>query len=1502
MADPIGIRQNNPGNIRYGAGFDEEQEGEKGFGAYPTPTAGGKALIKNLSTYYTKHGLNTVRGIVSRWAPDNENNTAAYITAVSGQMGVGPDDALNMTDSGTIRKLATAISKQEGNGAVYNGDFWSALMHDDPTLAAYVASEKFPPFMKKQARRAAYHANPNGPGEPAMNINDMSAIDRIFTGAGEVEQAAVEQSGRELAALARWANFGEGFLDGLGYESATGAIFDMMQRGEPDPDFRIDEERFKQMGKAGVLRSKELSDYVRGAVNAEDFERRLDKAVERADFLQRASNTMGLQSFGVHAGQFIGGMLDPVAVVATLGAGWAANTVRVAAGMAATRAMGAAGGAAGNIAAAKFVRSAYNQEFSWGEFAVQGLLGAGLGALGRVNRPARGHVPETGQPVPAPVADPVLRPIAAAVQDSIQSTLDLAYERGRTAAPDPWVVAYGRNGLSTELHDVPAAPAIGRVLSEERHVLAPADTSARMGYTPAATLADTRYRKLHEQGVIMELRTASDLDAVSPHHAKYSEAIPKDAKAFYSPHDDRVYMFRDRLTTEEAKDPTGLVMHEVGVHYGLERMVGTENFTKLLKAIDESTDPRVIEAKARVPKDTPERIKLEEALGYLAEKHPKLPAMNRIVSTIRNWLRDNIPAFRRMALTPDDVLQYVRGAAKGTGRRGTASSDGQLGIINRYSRGDSVLYPSNATQVRLRMSKVASDIADRAAKWVEDATPETKLQRERLKQWYDVQRIKSGADNIQKAIDSPGLIVQRDPSKVARYLGAHLFEDASGYGKRESTVSMDYERAQLGYKHTSIPALQENLVKGLTPAEKAQRMMGAGQAAEDRLHRQIAEERLAHRAALQAGTPYVSSAPEHIKAMAKTLDDLCDKVTADGKLAGYPYAEAVRGSGFVGFMPYAWRWDRIQLAYETDAPRFAALHENLTQQYTEKIVEPTITDLLKKNPEATPGEIRNLRDRMSEKVGHMVDTKLRILMKDPQARINHFDQQFEIIAGDLLKENFDGQVINSDLLRQFKEQLADIRTDRSRTELDLLRKVNGISLLDFIDYHGERMATQIAHHFAGRNALARKGFRDQADAMAAIEAAQVDGASADALQALDFGFRSFGLGHLNNRERQALALIRNATYMAIGGKLGLSAAADLASVATAIGVSGAVRTIGTARMKDSAFLKQMAVDAPGLLGQDYRIHSMTPDLSATGRTMIGEGSTLYRASQQGVQLTSWLNGMNFINRALHRGFLPVFAEKLLRAINGKDGGITPRRLGDLGIDPDMVTRIKGQLDRYDAGRERGGRINWDQWDDQVAADKLIEAMHRGTWQVFQRALVGEAPMWLSESVAGSLFGQFRRYGIVAMEKQLVRNLAIGDMNTALAFVLGTAWAGMLYYARLQLNSLGKSEAQKQKYIEENTKGFRLAAGVLTLMNASGMLPDAMNFAELIFGGTMRNPVGSSAAAIDYGMGVGKALNSAGSLATGQSENRGRDAKNTLRIAPFANTIIGTYLTNSLTAP
>ena len=95
---PRGIRNNNPLNIEDGQ-FARGQPGYAGsdgrFAKFETPEHGVSAADKLLNSYQANQGLNTINGIVGRWAPSTDgNNTKAYAVHVAAQMGIGPNDPI----------------------------------------------------------------------------------------------------------------------------------------------------------------------------------------------------------------------------------------------------------------------------------------------------------------------------------------------------------------------------------------------------------------------------------------------------------------------------------------------------------------------------------------------------------------------------------------------------------------------------------------------------------------------------------------------------------------------------------------------------------------------------------------------------------------------------------------------------------------------------------------------------------------------------------------------------------------------------------------------------------------------------------------------------------------------------------------------------------------------------------------------------------------------------------------------------------------------------------------------------------------------------------------------------------------------------------------------------------------------------------------------------------------------------------------------------------------
>lgn len=117
-----GIRDNNPGNIRPGKHVWQGEIGnDGGYCIFDTPENGVRAMAKNLLTYQSVHGLRTIRGIITRYAPAaDSNDTEAYIAAVASDVGIGADADIDLSDASVLSSFLIAITRHEEGSVPYS--------------------------------------------------------------------------------------------------------------------------------------------------------------------------------------------------------------------------------------------------------------------------------------------------------------------------------------------------------------------------------------------------------------------------------------------------------------------------------------------------------------------------------------------------------------------------------------------------------------------------------------------------------------------------------------------------------------------------------------------------------------------------------------------------------------------------------------------------------------------------------------------------------------------------------------------------------------------------------------------------------------------------------------------------------------------------------------------------------------------------------------------------------------------------------------------------------------------------------------------------------------------------------------------------------------------------------------------------------------------------------------------------------------------------------------
>lgn len=119
---PRGLRNNNPGNIRQNSDNflgEIKPSADPSFKQFESLEYGYRAMFVTLNTYQKRYGLSTIRAMISRWAPAKDNNdTEAYIRAVSSESGVPENSHITSTNKDVMIPIVAAMSRVEnGVGA-----------------------------------------------------------------------------------------------------------------------------------------------------------------------------------------------------------------------------------------------------------------------------------------------------------------------------------------------------------------------------------------------------------------------------------------------------------------------------------------------------------------------------------------------------------------------------------------------------------------------------------------------------------------------------------------------------------------------------------------------------------------------------------------------------------------------------------------------------------------------------------------------------------------------------------------------------------------------------------------------------------------------------------------------------------------------------------------------------------------------------------------------------------------------------------------------------------------------------------------------------------------------------------------------------------------------------------------------------------------------------------------------------------------------------------------
>jgi len=105
-----------------------KEQTDPAFCQFENLAYGWRAAFRLLTrTYYHMYRLYTIRAIVNKWAPPNENNTRAYVENVSRLTGIAPDEPLGIPSDRPGRWIALGAAMAIQENGITSIDWFAML-------------------------------------------------------------------------------------------------------------------------------------------------------------------------------------------------------------------------------------------------------------------------------------------------------------------------------------------------------------------------------------------------------------------------------------------------------------------------------------------------------------------------------------------------------------------------------------------------------------------------------------------------------------------------------------------------------------------------------------------------------------------------------------------------------------------------------------------------------------------------------------------------------------------------------------------------------------------------------------------------------------------------------------------------------------------------------------------------------------------------------------------------------------------------------------------------------------------------------------------------------------------------------------------------------------------------------------------------------------------------------------------------------------------------------
>lgn len=674
----------------------------------------------------------------------------------------------------------------------------------------------------------------------------------------------------------------------------------------------------------------------------------------------------------------------------------------------------------------------------------------------------------------------------------------------------------------------------------------------------------------------------------------------------------------------------------------------------------------------------------------------------------------------------------------------------------------------------------------------------------------------------------------RTGSSVAQRVAYDLLESASGIvrNNRSAAMLMEYYRNVLGVvnEHYSTTRAMWDKWNGISQYDSLR------PANRREFNRQIQEE-MAGRAYDAPGTDR-GTAPS-IKLAADAIDDFYKKDVDIGK--GRPGEGSIKGyeyfDHYSGYMPQKWSGAAMEDLIRNGGKSGDDIINAVTEAYMRQ------HSLSQEDAKVYASALVN-RARRNEQG---LDTNLiGILQGDGREFLS-----------DTLRANGIGEADVKKLIDKLTGEAAErgqAGHTKQRIDIDMrFTASNGIKMLDLVD---NDVAGQLANRVratSGAAALARKGIRSRSDIAAVREAILAEQAARGPSRMagggvmdkfndivdrdkhltghdIDAMFSNFTGGAIAGGISPFYSAMKKLTNIVLLPQLGLTQMSELGAQISTVGLrkwfehaGGALRGNAISPTSElSKELRHMGVMVPE---EKYFRNDLNLDMDRQGPSSSWLMQKLHSTLNSAQHVQGYTSLYYQVRNFQQRVAVTSAADKIMRNMAGMASDLSAERAADIGLDPALYARIQRKYTQPVAVNQhttrppvvefRNGSLyktNFDKWDAKDAEDFTL-ALNRHVNQVVQKAMAGESSVLFHQDGIASLFFHMKTFSLLAVEKQVLRNVRLQDGEAVGTFFAGLATAAAAYSVKQVING--------------NTQNMtldKIARGAIGFSNMTGWLP------------------------------------------------------------------------------